>query len=270
MSGGEEDISVKILSFGSMNIDKVYHVENFVLPGETILAKEMEVNAGGKGLNQSVAAAKAGVHVLHAGSVGEGGEILLDVMKSAGVDISKIRRMPGQSGHAIIEVDSTGHNRIIVYGGTNQKLTEEYVDEVMKEAGEPGDIVLLQYETNLIPYIICRAHELGLKIAFNPSPIPASMEEIPLEYVDYFIVNEVEGAAIAGMSQENPDYQEVLRVLSEKYPSAVVVLTLGSAGVLCRSGQKDYSHGIFKVKAVDTTAAGDTFCGYFLAEICRG
>ena len=261
---------MKIISFGSMNIDKVYQVENFVLPGETILAKGAQLNVGGKGLNQSVAASRAGISVLHAGAVGEDGDVLVSFLEQAGVDVSQVLHLKEQSGVAIIEVEKSGRNRIIVYGGTNQMLTKEYIDQVLKEHGEAGDIVLLQYEVNLVPYIIQKAHECGLKVAFNPSPIPADLDQIPLEYVDYFIVNEVEGAAIAGMQTEKPDYQQVLKTLSEKYPSAVIVLTLGSEGVLCKAQGTCYSHAIYKVKAVDTTAAGDTFCGYFLAGICEG
>lgn len=261
---------MKIISFGSMNIDKVYHVNSFVLPGETILAKDVQLVVGGKGLNQSVAASRAGSQVLHAGAVGEDGEFLTSFMSQAGVDTSEIMVLPGQSGHAIIEVEESGKNRIIVCGGTNQQLTEEYIERVMKEKGEEGDIVLLQYETNLVPFIIECAHKYGLKVAFNPSPIPATLDDMKLEYVDYFIVNEVEGAAIAGITGETPDFNEVLKVLSTKYPKAMIVLTLGSEGVMCKNGDEIHKRGIYKVNAVDTTAAGDTFCGYFLTGVCKG
>ena len=123
---------MKIISFGSMNIDKVYQVEHFVLPGETILAKGAQMNVGGKGLNQSVAASRAGVSVLHAGAVGDDGDMLTDFMKDAGVDVSMVQKLPEQSGVAIIEVEESGSNRIIVYGGTNQMLTKEYIDKSSK------------------------------------------------------------------------------------------------------------------------------------------
>ncbi len=252
-----------------MNVDKVYQVEHFVRMGETIHATGFQQNVGGKGLNQSVAASRAGATVFHAGAVGTDGAILTETLADAGIDISSILTLPGQSGHAIIQVDPKGHNCIIVFGGTNRELTEGYVDEVLRAHGEAGDIVLLQNETNLIPYIIRNAQAAGLKVAFNPSPIPSDLDGLPLECVDYFIVNEVEGAAIAGM-EEPSDYNAVLQILSEKYPSSVIVLTLGSAGVLCRGGGKTYQHDIYPVRAVDTTAAGDTFCGYFLAGICGG
>lgn len=260
---------MKIISFGSMNIDRVYQVEKFVLPGETIHAEKVQINAGGKGLNQSIAAARAGIKVIHAGIIGEDGRMLTKIMKEAGVDISPVQILQERSGEAVIEVEKSGNNRIIVYGGTNQLFTEEYIDRVLKEYGEPGDIVLLQNEVNLVSYMITKAHEYGMKVAFNPSPIPENLEDIPLEYVDYFILNEIEGMKIAGTEKETADFQEILKMLTRKYPKAVVVLTLGKQGVLCAEGERVFSHNAYKVNAVDTTAAGDTFCGYFLAGICR-
>ncbi|MCD8083376.1 MAG: ribokinase [Clostridiales bacterium] len=261
---------MKIISFGSLNIDRVYQVSQFVRPGETILAQKLEFCVGGKGLNQSIAASKAGVPTIHAGAVGEDGAFLTDYLRDSGVDISRIAVLPGASGHAVIQVDSQGRNCIIVFGGANQQLSTEYIDSVLEAEGERGDIVLLQYETNHVPYIIRRAHEMGLRVAFNPSPIPERLEELPLDCVDFFILNEVEGAHISGIREENPDFRAVLSALAEKYPSAVIVLTIGSEGSLCKAGDEVITQDIFRVSAVDTTAAGDTFCGYFLAGYCRG
>ena len=261
---------MKIISFGSMNMDKVYQVENFVRPGETIRARSLQQAVGGKGLNQSVAVARAGACVIHAGAVGEDGGLLRETLEKAGADTSAILTLPGQSGHAIIQVDSEGDNCIIVFGGSNQSLTEDYVDEILKEKGQEGDIALMQNETNLVPYIMQKAHGAGLKVAFNPSPIPSHIEELPLECVDIFLVNKVEGAAMAAMEGEGFSPEEVLEGLSARYPSAVLVLTLGSKGVLCKMGNEVYAHDIYPVKTVDTTGAGDTFCGYFLAGLCQG
>ena len=261
---------MKIISFGSLNIDKIYQVKQFVLPGETIHACDLGQSAGGKGLNQSVAASKAGACVLHAGAVGEDGKILTEILDESGVDSSCVMKLPGQSGHAIIQVDEEGHNCIIVYGGSNQKLTEEYADQILEQKGEKGDIVLLQNETNLISYIMKKAHTMGMKVAFNPSPIPSEIEKLPLNCVDYFFVNEVEGAAIAGVKEESVEFGSILDVLSQKYPAAMIVLTLGSEGALCKAGTELFRQEIYRVKPVDTTAAGDTFCGYFLAGICKG
>ncbi len=259
---------MKVINFGSLNIDKTYKVQEFVNPGQTIFASSFQTFAGGKGLNQSIAIARAGGKVVHAGALGEDGGFLLDLLKNSGADTSKVQILDAPSGHAIIEVNASGQNRIIVYGGTNQMLTEEYIDSVL-ECSLPGDIVLLQNETNLIGSIIAKAHEKGQKVAFNPSPMPSDLDSLPLDLVDYFIVNEIEAAQLAGVAQSDA-YEETLSALTQKYPHAAVLMTLGSNGVLFEENHKRCSHPIFHVDAVDTTAAGDTFCGYFLSALCRG
>lgn len=257
---------MKIINFGSLNIDKVCNVEDFVQPGETIMATGYSVNAGGKGLNQSVAAARAGAQVLHAGAVGNDGLFLKEILADAGADVSCLRTMDTESGCAFIEVNSKGQNRIIVSAGTNRMYTEEYIRSVLEKA-EAGDFVLLQNEINMVGEIIRLSHEKGCRVVFNASPIPENPEEFPLELVDIFMVNELEAAALSGISEE-ADFQEILNALRNKYPKAAIVMTLGKEGVLYGCGDQFASHPIFKVDAVDTTAAGDTFCGYFLAALC--
>lgn len=259
---------MKIINFGSLNIDKVCNVEEFVQPGETIMATGYSVNAGGKGLNQSVAAARAGAQVLHAGAIGNDGLFLKEILTDAGVDVSCLRIMDTESGCAFIEVNSKGQNRIIVSAGTNRMYTEEYVQDVLKKA-ETGDFVLLQNEINMVGEIIRLSHEKGCRVVFNASPIPKDPGELPLELVDIFMVNELEAAALAELSGKE-DFREILKALQQKYPEAVIVMTLGKEGVLYGYKEESYSHPIFKVDAVDTTAAGDTFCGYFLAALCGG
>ena len=259
---------MKIINFGSLNIDKVCSVEEFVQPGETIMATGYSVNAGGKGLNQSVAAARAGAQVLHAGAVGSDGLFLKEILVDAGADVSCLRVMDTESGCAFIEVNSKGQNRIIVSAGTNRMYTEEYIKNVLEKA-EAGDFVLLQNEINMVGEIIRLSHEKGCRVVFNASPIPGKPEELPLELVDIFMVNELEAAALAGTSTEG-DFRDILKALQKKYPKAAIVMTLGKDGVLYGYKEEFYSHPIFKVNAVDTTAAGDTFCGYFLAALCAG
>ena len=259
---------MKIINFGSLNIDKVCSVEEFVQPGETIMATGYSVNAGGKGLNQSVAAARAGAQVLHAGAVGSDGLFLKEILADAGADVSCLRVMDTESGWAFIEVNSKGQNRIIVSAGTNRMYTEEYIKNVLEKA-EAGDFVLLQNEINMVGEIIRLSHEKGCRVVFNASPIPGKPEELPLELVDIFMVNELEAAALAGTSAEG-DFRDILKALQKKYPKAAIVMTLGKDGVLYGYKEEFYSHPIFKVNAVDTTAAGDTFCGYFLAALCAG
>ena len=259
---------MKIINFGSLNIDKVCSVEEFVQPGETIMATGYSVNAGGKGLNQSVAAARAGAQVLHVGAVGSDGLFLKEILADAGADVSCLRVMDTESGCAFIEVNSKGQNRIIVSAGTNRMYTEEYIKNVLEKA-EAGDFVLLQNEINMVGEIIRLSHEKGCRVVFNASPIPGKPEELPLELVDIFMVNELEAAALAGTSAEG-DFRDILKALQKKYPKAAIVMTLGKDGVLYGYKEEFYSHPIFKVNAVDTTAAGDTFCGYFLAALCAG
>ena len=257
---------MKVLNFGSLNLDYVYQVESILIPGETQASKSRQIFCGGKGLNQSIALAKAGIPVYHAGLIGEGGEPLLEVCKENGVNTEFIRQIPGPCGHTVIQVDENGQNCILLFGGSNRSMTKEFVDTVL-DSFEEGDIILLQNEINMVGEIIRLSHEKGCRVVFNASPIPGKPEELPLELVDIFMVNELEAAALAGTSTEG-DFRDILKALQKKYPKAAIVMTLGKEGVFYGYKEEFYSHPIFKVNAVDTTAAGDTFCGYFLAALC--
>ena len=259
---------MKIINFGSLNIDNIYNVREFVNPGQTIFSDSFHIAPGGIGLNQSLAAARAGAQVIHAGAIGSKGLFLTQLLQAAGVDISQVLTLDAPSGHTIIEVNAAGQNRIIVHGGTNLMLTEDYIDAILTK-GCAGDLVLLQNETNLISSIISKAHAKGMKVAFNPSPMPENLTALPLDLVDYFIVNELEAAQLAGR-QPQEAYDAVLECLTAKYPHAAVIMTLGHNGVLYSCQDTRLAHPVFQVDTVDTTAAGDTFCGYFLAAVCRG
>ncbi len=256
---------MKIINIGSMNIDRVYEVAHFINPGETIASKNMETYVGGKGLNQSVALASAGAFVFHAGMIGDDGVILKNYLEFRGVDTRFVRTINGPSGHAVIQVDEDGENGILLYGGANQCITEAFIDEVLDYAG-PDDILLLQNEISGMEYILKQASQKGIRIALNPSPIDDRLLDMPLELVTWFILNEIEGRALTGKDQP----QEILEEMQLKYPGRHVVLTLGSNGVVYSKDRQYYQHGIFKVAAVDTTAAGDTFTGFFLAGVLKG
>lgn len=253
---------MKLVNFGSLNIDRVYHVSRFVRPGETILVDHFQFFAGGKGLNQSVAAARAGARVLHAGMVGKDGGILRRTLEESGVDTSGICEVEQATGHAVIQVSDSGQNCILVHGGANRCLTEAYIDRIL-DGCVSQDIVLVQNEINQVPYIIRQAKERGMRVAFNPSPIGAEIYEYPLEMVDWLILNELEGAQIAQTG--DTDGHLILESLHEKFPDTGVVLTLGEQGVLYQDGRLKYKNKAYSVPAVDSTGAGDTFCGYFLA-----
>lgn len=259
---------MKILNIGSLNIDKVYAVDHFVQAGETLTAGHMDTFPGGKGLNQSIALARAGAEVWAAGAVGEDGAFLTQLLRQSGAHTELIETLPDTAtGHAIIQLVPQGQNCIIILGGANRALTEAAIDRALEKFG-PGDLLLMQNETNLVPYAMEKAKEKGMKIALNPSPIDDALFSYPLELVDCFILNEIEGQAIAGIPESGPD--KVMEALLHKFPRAAIVLTLGGDGVRYGKGQDRFSHGIFRVPVVDTTAAGDTFCGYFLASLAKG
>lgn len=256
---------MRVLNIGSLNLDYVYNLDHIVQPGETEASYELNVHLGGKGMNQSVALAKAGVDVYHGGMIGEDGQPFLDACKEFGVHAEYIRQIDTKSGHAIIQIDKNAQNSILLYGGANQQLTSEYIDTVLADFGAE-DILLLQNEVNMLPYIVNRAHEKGMTIALNPSPFNEKLHAVDMGKISIFLLNEVEGFQITGL--KNPD--DIIAKLLEMYPQSKIVLTLGQDGAVYADQEQKHFQPVFKVNAVDTTAAGDTFTGYFLAGLCEG
>ena len=256
---------MKVLCIGSLNLDMVYQMDHIVQPGETEASYGMNIFLGGKGINQSMAVAKAGANVYHAGLIGEDGQPFLDACREYGVDSRYIRKVDGKSGHAIIQIDRNAQNCILLYGGANQKLTAEYVDAVLADFGAE-DVLLLQNEVNMLPYIVDKAYEKGMQIALNPSPFNEKLDAVDMDKISIFLLNEVEGFQVTGKTE--PD--EIIAGLLEKYPHARIILTLGKDGAVYADRNQKHFQPIFKVQAVDTTAAGDTFTGYFLAGLCEG
>ncbi len=248
---------MKILTYGSLNLDYVYQVSRFVQPGESY----MQVNCGGKGLNQSIALARAGGDVYHAGAIGSDGDMLKKTLENDNVNTELLMVLENvATGHAIIQVDAQGQNCILLFGGANQNIPLDEIEKMLEPFSE-GDYLVLQNEVNGNREIMELAHKKGMRIVLNPSPMDEAVLQLPLEYVDWFLVNEVEVQELCGGDVD---------ALLKKYPNAGVVVTLGSRGVKCYREGKIYSHGIYKVSAVDTTAAGDTFSGYFIAGIAGG
>lgn len=256
---------MKILNFGSLNIDYVYEVDHMVQPGETLRAKSRQVFCGGKGLNQSTALANAGAEVYHAGIVGQDGTILLDALREAGADTSLVKMVEGESSHTFIQVDPNGQNSILFFAGDNLAITEDFIDEVISRF-RPGDYILLQNELNNTPLIMEKAHQQGLKIVLNPSPIQKAVLDYPLHLVHIFMVNEIEGSLLSGKSEP----EEILSSLTEKYPDSNIILTLGEKGAYYAYREERIFQPAYPVEAVDTTAAGDTFTGFFLAAYTEG
>ena len=249
---------MNILNFGSLNIDLVYQVEHIACPGETIASSAHQVFAGGKGANQSAALARAGASVFHAGQVGPDGPWLVDKLAGLGVDVQHIRFSDTPTGHAIIQVDRHGQNSIVLFAGANAQIDRGAIDATLSHFGA-GDIVLLQNEINDVPYIMAAAAKRELRICLNPAPCGPQVRAYPLELVDLLIVNETEATALAGASS--------LAALAARYPRAQIALTLGAAGAQYRSPTEAFHLPAPHVEAVDTTGAGDTFIGYFLAGL---
>ncbi len=257
---------MRILNIGSLNLDKVYDVAEFVTAGKTILAENFASYCGGKGLNQSIALAKAGARVFHAGAIGPDGMALKEKLEKSGVDVSLIRTSEIPTGHAIIQVNAQGQNSIIVYGGANRTITQGDIDCALESFGS-GDLLLLQNETSNTAYAMQAAKKKGMLVAFNASPVTPEMMDYPLSLVDYFLINETEGQVLSG-TQSTAD-EDILDAMARRYDAAIV-FTVGSRGAYYQKGNDRFYCRACEVPVVDTTAAGDTFCGYFLAGIAQG
>lgn len=250
---------MSILNFGSCSIDNVYSVPHFAAPGETLPCIDYEVHPGGKGLNQSIAIAGGGGEVHHAGRVGEDGRWLIDLLDSKGVGTNLMSIDEGPSGHANIQVTPDGENSIVLYGGANQKITHEHIDAALSSGKH--DYLLIQNEISALPYLIEQARSRDMKIVFNAAPMTDAVRALPLDQVDLLIINEIEGAALTGESE----VRTITNHLRALYPDMRILLTLGEDGASYADADGIRQQTAIAVQAVDTTGAGDTFTGFFLA-----
>ena len=262
-----------IYNLGSINIDHVYAVDHFVRPGETMSCLGLASHAGGKGFNQSVALARAGAKAVHIGAVGADGRGLLAALERDGVDVSAVAvEAEAPTGHAVIQVDPQGRNCIIIAPGANAAVGADAVRAALASA-TPGDLLLAQNETSAIAEAILAAKARGLRVALNPAPMDGRVGTLPLDLVDVLIVNAIEGSELLKLrGAAAPDSPTAaMKALRGLYPKAQIVMTLGEDGVVAVDADGAVSQvAAFRVKAVDTTAAGDTFAGYFLAGRARG
>jgi ribokinase len=256
---------MRILNFGSANIDYVYSLDHIVRVGETETTHKMETFPGGKGLNQSIAVSRAGANVFHAGCLGYDGGMLRDILCESGVDVTYLKTVEEKNGHAIIQVSAKGENSIFLYPGSNETVTESYIDDVLAQFGE-GDILLLQNEISNVPYIVEKAYEKHMCIILNPSPWNEKARKIDFGMLSYIIVNEVEAQEISGYQIP----EEALAFFKERYPDLKVILTLGDKGSIYLDREHTIRQSAFITDVVDTTAAGDTFTGYFVAGVASG
>lgn len=248
-----------ILNIGSINIDHAYRVTRHPAPGETVLDKGYLCGLGGKGANMSLAAAAAGAQIRHAGAVGQDGAWCRDRLAAAGIDVTDLIVGEVETGHAVIMVDDAGENVIVVHSGANQALTMAAIEAAIARAA-PGDWLLLQNETNLVPEAARAGRAAGLRVAYAAAPFDPDAAGAMLELADLLAVNEVEAAQLATATGRPVEDLGV--------PSLLV--TLGARGaVFLRDGERIETPA-FKVRPVDTTGAGDTFFGFFLAGLDLG
>ncbi|MGH0053172.1 MAG: ribokinase [Sphaerochaetaceae bacterium] len=259
---------MRFLNYGSINIDLIFTVDHIVKGGETLQSTSLTRSAGGKGANQSAALAKAGAEVFHAGKIGEDGLFLLDLLERYGVDTSLIRRYNGATGQALIQLDSQKQNAIILHGGGNSAITIEEIDEALQLFGQ-GDMLVLQNEIIHSEHLIREAKKRRMSVCMNLAPFDAELHKLPLELLDILVVNEIEGANLANLP-EGSAFSDILEQLVLDYPESEILLTIGKEGCLYGYKENRIREGIYETPVVDTTAAGDTFIGYYLASLARG
>lgn len=246
-----------IYNFGSINVDHVYQVPHWVAPGETLAATDYARFLGGKGANQSVAIARAGAEVAHIGAINQEDQWIVKILQSSGVDTQHIELRDCPSGHAIINIDPSGENCIVIVAGANATLSDTQIDNALTRSNV-DDLVLIQNETNAIEKIASRCKERGLGVAFNPAPFDAEKTASILNLIDILIVNETEARQL----------QKAIG--STKIAVPELLTTLGSKGCRLQYNGETIESPAFVVDVKDTTGAGDTFIGYYLAAISSG
>lgn len=251
----------RILNFGSLNIDYVYSLDHIVRAGETEASFDYQVFPGGKGLNQSAALSRAGGRVFHGGRIGREGLFLKAALEECGVDCRFLRIDGGANGHAVIQRTPEGENSILLYAGANHKNTRADIDGALARF-DKGDVLVCQNETSEVPYLIEAAFRRGMRVAWNPSPVTDVVSAVKLDMLTWLVINEIEGQAITGESEP----EAILEALERRAPELRVVLTLGAEGSVYRHKGLILRQERYEVPVRDTTAAGDTFLGYFIQE----
>ena len=253
-------ISGMIFNFGSINVDHVYRVAQMPSPGETITAVSYQKLLGGKGINQSIAIARAGHAPVHVGAVGNDDDWTMSEVEKFGIDTAHIARSSQLTGHAVIYVDDAGENQIVIFGGANQDLHEAQIETAFKTRTGGDHWVLLQNETNLLTEIVDQAKAAGFRVAYGAAPFVADTVARLIGRIDLLAVNEIEARETAGL----------LGVAVSGIAVPEMLITRSGRGAEFHSHGTVHHQPAFSVDPVDTTGAGDTFLGSFLAHYCHG
>lgn len=248
-----------IYNLGSINADHFYDVPHLPAPGETLPATGHRMGLGGKGANQSVAAAKMGARVVHIGAVGQDGAWAVAELTEAGVVTDHIATVDGPTAHAIINVDPGGENAIVIHSAANLGQTKDRLQAGLNGAGA-GDFLLLQNETNLVPEAAEMARGLGMTVVYSAAPFDEDAVQAVLDHVDILVMNEVEARQLA----------EALGTSALELQVPTVLITKGERGAVLHDGGQETNVAAFRVKPVDTTGAGDTYLGAFIAGLDMG
>ncbi len=254
-----------ILVVGSLNMDYTIYVNEFPKEGETLFGNNRFIQPGGKGANQAVAIAKSGlVNTIMIGAIGndKDGEEVKNIVSSFGVD-AKLIKKGVETGNATIVVDKNSENKIIIIGGANTSLA---IDDIDVSLIEKADYIVLQNEINqaVNNFVINKAYELNKTIIYNPAPYSNINDDI-LKKITYFMPNEIELEKYSNMNNVDDGISYLLNKGIKN-----VLVTLGTKGSLLKNKNESIKVDAFKVDAIDTVAAGDTFVGYFVSALASG
>ena len=245
-----------VYNLGSINIDHVYRVPHLPAPGETLSALDYAQGLGGKGANQSVAAARAGAMCHHIGAIGPNSDWVLAEMQAYGIDLRYVSVLPVATGHAIINVDPQAENNIVIFPGANRALTADMATAALAGAG-PADSLLLQNETSAQAEAAAIAAARGMRVVYSAAPFDIGAVRAVLPHVSLLVMNEIEA--------------EQLRAAQGALPQIDCIITKGAQGAEWISAASEpLFMPAFKVTPVDTTGAGDTFIGTLAAALDLG
>lgn len=263
---------MKIIVIGSLNIDTTYKLPHIPKEGETILATQKSVQRGGKGQNQAIQMARLGADVTMIGAVGndEFGHSLIEGLKVENIDPAHMIEKVGSTGTASIYLDQAGKNNIVVFPGANFMIDEKDI-EARADIIKSADIIVLQNEIpkNIIEKVLEMTEGTDVISVYNPAPAIRDFDSDYLKYVDYYMPNETELEIITGKTLDENNLEELAQDCLNMGVKNLIV-TLGEKGSIYLNGEKTYKQDAKKVKVLDTTGAGDSYIGGFVAALARG